>query len=164
MITFEYLNKKSFIDTSKSIFDILADNMSVIAPTGNSKAEDYSLWFNAVSLGLEHPARQIILIKSENDIIGFFQYYTTEDTFMMEEIQIKPEYQGSGVFRALYGFVIPKIKNSLKLVEAYANIKNKKSIAILQRLGLSNMGLNKNGCSYHFKGDFSSLVEWSQSK
>ena len=89
MITFEYLNKKSFIDTSKTIFDILADNMSVIAPTGNSKAEDYSLWFNAVSLGLEHPARQIILIKSENDIIGFFQYYTTADTFMMEEIQIR---------------------------------------------------------------------------
>lgn len=164
MITFEYLNKKSFIDTSKTIFDILADNMSVIAPTGNSKAEDYSLWFNAVSLGLEHPARQIVLIKNENEIIGFFQYYTNADTFMMEEIQIKPKYQGRGVFRALYGFLIPEIKNSLKFVEAYANIKNTKSIAILQRLGLSNIGLNRNGSSYHFKGEYSSLVKWSQSK
>ena len=83
---------------------------------------------------------------------------------MMEEIQFKPEYQGKGAFRDLYGFVLSNIKIDIQFVEAYANIKNTKSIAILQKLGLLNIGLNKNGRSYHFKGKFSDLVKWYQSK
>ena len=164
MIKFGYLNKPDFPVIAKTIFDILADNMSVIAPTGNSREEDYNSWFDAVSSGLKREERQIILIKSNNKIIGFFQYYINADTFMMEEIQFKPEYQGKGAFRDLYGFVLSNIKIDIQFVEAYANIKNTKSIAILQKLGLLNIGLNKNGRSYHFKGKFSDLVKWYQSK
>lgn len=163
MIKFGYLNKPDFPVIAQTIFDILADNMSVIAPTGNSREEDYNSWFDAVSSGLKREERQIILIKSNNKIIGFFQYYINADTFMMEEIQFKPEYQGKGAFRDLYGFVLSNIKIDIQFVEAYANIKNTKSIAILQKLGLSNIGLNKNGRSYHFKGKFSDLVKWYQS-
>ena len=164
MISFEYLNKLDFSAFARQIFDILADNMTVIAPTGNSREKDFSLWSDAVSDGLQKTERQIILIKDNETLVGYFQYYTNADTFMMEEIQFRPEYRGKGIFRNLYGFVLQNICNDLDYVEAYANINNLKSIAILENFGLSNVGLNKNGRSYHFKGQFTSLIKWYESK
>ena len=158
-ITFEYLNKPDFSVVAKEIFNILADNMTVIAPTENRREEDFNLWLSAVSDGLQREERQIILIKDNDNIIGFFQYYTNADTFMMEEIQFKPEYQGKGIFRDLYGFVFTNIKTDIEYVEAYASINNTKSIGILEKFGLSNIGLNKNGRSYHFKGTYADFKE-----
>lgn len=162
-IRFEYLNKPDFPTVSYDIFSILADNMTAISPTGNSREKDYDLWYDAVCDGLKREERQIILIKDNETLVGFFQYYTNGDTFMMEEIQFKPEYQGKGVFRALYGFILKSIRNDLKFVEAYANIGNSKSIGILKKLGLVDIGLNKNSRSYHFKGKYSDLLEWYHS-
>ena len=164
MINFEYLNKADFSVYAQTIFDILSDNMTKIAPTGNTLEEDFRMWFSAVSSGLQRNERQIILIKDSENVVGFFQYYTNKDTFMMEEIQFKPEYQSKGIFRELYGCVFETIRNDLRFVEAYANICNKKSIGILGKLGLDNIGLNKNGHSYHFKGEFDRLVEWYEKK
>lgn len=160
LITFEFLDKTYFSQKSKEIFDILADNMTMIAPTGNTREEDYICWSDSVSEGLERAERKIVLIKRCDELIGFFQYFTNEDTFRMEEIQLKPEYHGKGIFRKLYGFILPKIDNSIEFVDAFANIQNEKSIAILEHLGLKNVGLNKNGRSYHFKGQFKKLKEW----
>ena len=163
-VSFSYLNKSDFQTVARQIFDILADNMTVIAPTGNSREDDFALWFDAVSDGLQREERQIILIKNNETIVGFFQYYTNADTFMMEEIQFRPEYQGKGVFRKLYGFILKNIRNDLEYIEAYANVSNQKSISILEKFGLLNIGLNKNGHSYHFKGDFADLIKWYESK
>ncbi len=163
-VSFSYLNKPDFQTVARQIFDILADNMTVIAPTGNSREEDFALWSDAVSDGLQRAERQIILIKDDDNLIGFFQYYTNADTFMMEEIQFKSEYQGKGVFRALYGFVISHIREDIKYVEAYANVSNSKSTGILKKLGLTNIGVNKNGKSYHFKGNYSDFLEWFYSR
>lgn len=160
LITFEFLDKTNFSQKSKEIFDILADNMTVIAPTGNTREEDFACWSDSVSEGLERTERKIVLIKRYNELIGFFQFFTNEDTFRMEEIQLKPEYHGKGIFRKLYGFILPKIDDSIEFVDAFANIQNEKSIAILEHLGLKNVGLNKNGRSYHFKGQFEKLKEW----
>lgn len=164
MISFEYLNKSDFSAFARQIFDILADNMTAIAPTGNSREEDFVLWFDAVSDGLQRPERQMILIKDNETIVGFFQYYTNADTFMMEEIQFSPEHQCKGLFRKLYGFILKNIRNDLEFVEAYASINNQKSIGILEKFGLLNAGLNKNDHSYHFKGRFADLIKWYESK
>lgn len=160
MVSFQYLNKLDFPTVAKEIFDILADNMEKIAPTGNTREEDYECWYEGVSNGLKRDERQIVLIKEADNIIGFFQYYTNADTFMMEEIQFKPEYQGKNIFRELYGFLISNIGNDIKFVEAYANISNHKSIGILEKLGLSKIGMNKNGRCFHFRGKYSELINW----
>ncbi|MBQ2847266.1 MAG: hypothetical protein IJC37_01130 [Clostridia bacterium] len=160
MIHFEYLNKPDFLSVANEIFDILADNMEKIAPTGNTRAEDFRCWYDAVSDGLTRDKRQIVLIKDEEDIIGFFQYYASESTFMMEEIQFKPEYQSTNVFRNLFGFLIENIGEDLEFVEAYANKENLKSAGILRHLGLSQVGMNKNGRSFHFRGRYCDLVKW----
>lgn len=163
-VSFSNLNKSEFSAVSQDLFNILADNMEIIAPTGNSREDDYKCWYEGVSNGLKRDERQIVLIKDADSIIGFFQYYTNADTFMMEEIQFKAEYQGKNIFRALYGFLIPNIREDLKFVEAYANIQNRKSIGILKKLGLSEIGMNKNGHSFHFKGKYSDLLKWYKSK
>lgn len=162
--TFCYLNKSDFSSISQKLFDILADNMEVIAPTGNTRENDYKCWYEGVSNGLKRNERQIILIKETDKFIGYFQYYTNADTFMMEEIQIKPEYHGKNIFRELYGFLISKISEDLKYVEAYANIANHKSIGILEKLGLKKVGTNKSGRSFHFKGKYDDLIKWYKSK
>ena len=105
-IIFEHLNKNDFPDISSVIFNILADNMEQIAPTGNSREDDFNCWYDGVSDGLKREERQIILIKDSECIIGFFQYYTNADTFMMEEIQLKPEYQGKSVSEAYTAFCL----------------------------------------------------------
>lgn len=159
-LVFEYLNKGRFFAVSNELFSILADNMEKIAPTGNTRENDYMCWYDAVNDGLAREERKIILIKDDENIIGFFQYYTNAGTFVMEEIQLASEYKGKGVFRKLYGFIIENLNNNTEFVEAYANISNEKSILILEHLGLVKTGMNKNGCSFHFRGKFGDLLKW----
>ena len=66
MISFEYLNKSDFSVFAQKIFIILSDNMTLIAPTGNSREDDFILWSDAVSDGLKREERQIILIKDNS--------------------------------------------------------------------------------------------------
>lgn len=163
-LSFDFLDKSDFYIVAGELFEILATNMEIIAPTGNTREEDCNCWYEGVSDGLRRDERQIVLIKDADSIIGFFQYYTNADTFMMEEIQLKPEYHGKNIFRKLYGFLIENIGENIKFVEAYANITNYKSIGILGKLGLSKIGISKNGRCYHFKGKYGDLINWYESK
>lgn len=160
MISFEYLNKAELTVYAEMIFDILSGNMTKISPTGNALKEDFKMWLGCINEALQTDERQIILINDKTSVIGYFQYSVNEDVFFMEEFQLRPEYQGIGIFRALYGFVLADIKADLRCVKAYASISNKKSIGILEKLGLKNVGLNKNGRSYRFEGEFTDLIKW----
>lgn len=163
MVSFIYLDKHDFDIYAPDIFHILADNMTVISPTGNSREEDYACWCEAINDGLKKDARQIILIfdKVAEKIVGFFQYYINGDLFMMEEIQLDSMYKGRyHVFRDLYAFILSNIDTNLAFVEAYANKHNSKAIGILEKMGLKVIGLNKNGNSYHFRGDYQDLIDW----
>jgi hypothetical protein len=163
MIKLEVLEKNNFNKFSKKIFSILANNMSVIAPTGNTYEDDYNEWSKAIGETLKKETRNIIIIYFDDILVGFFQYYTTSDgLFMMEEIQILPIYQGKkyNIFRKLYGFVFSILPKNIKKVEAFANKKNYKSQRILNHLGLHIIGNNKNGKSHHYQGSFKSLMKW----
>lgn len=158
MIKFSFLDKSNSEKIMPILFDILFENMSEIAPTGNSYAEDYKIWSENAIPALKREFRQIILIINEDMIIGYFQYYTNNGLLMMEEIQIRKEYQEQGIFRNLYGLIIEHMLYDVSVVEAYANKKNPKSQAILMRLGLSVIDETQN--KYHFKGDYTCLVSW----
>jgi hypothetical protein len=167
MVCFSYLDKHDFDIYASDIFNILADNMTVISPTGNLREEDYACWYEAVNDRLKNNARQIVLIFDNvaEKIVGFFQYYINGDLFMMEDIQLDSMYRGRHhVFRDLYAFVLSNIDSNLPFVEAYANKNNSKSIGILEKMGLKVIGLNKNGNSYHFLGDYQDLLKWFYKK
>lgn len=163
VVEFSYLEKNELDKYARKLFSILFDNMVNIAPTGNSREEDYKSWYKAVCDEMQSNKHHIIVISTGNmkEIIGFFKYSTNKSVFTMEEIQIKGSYQGKyNIFRTLYGFVLEHIKEDIRFVEAYANKKNTKSLGILGKLGLSIIGENKNGISYHLRGTYEALVKW----
>ena len=145
MILFHKLPENEAENILSVLFKILHSNMSVIAPTGNDYEKDYRIWIEAVSHGLKQDARQIILIYDDAEIILYFQYYFNSSTFMMEEIQFKKEYQGTGIFRLLYSYLFEMIPQETLYVEAYAHKQNSKSQNILKHLGLQIVGESRNG-------------------
>ena len=160
-ISFRYLQKPPSPAILEEIFTILAANMRVIAPTGLTYEEDRAQWLSCVPSALEKEARQMILIYDRDELIGFFQYYVTADraVFMMEEIQFKPAYHGSGLFGDLYRYLLPRLPADIQAVEAYADKRNKKSLAVLAHLGLTVIGENKNGISYRLRGSYADLKQ-----
>jgi hypothetical protein len=160
-VVFRYLPKPPSSSLLDEIFGILATNMRVIAPTGLTYEEDRAQWMACVPPALTKDARQMVLIYAGDELVGFFQYYVTADhsVFMMEEIQFKEAYRESGLFGELYRFLIPKLPADIVSVEAYADKRNTKSLGVLGHLGLTVIGENKNGISWHLRGDFAVLKE-----
>ena len=158
-ISFRYLQKPPSPAILDEIFTILAANIRVIAPTGLTYEEDRAQWLSCVPPALEKEARQIILIHDRDELIGFFQYYITADhsVFMMEELQFKEAYHGSGLFGDLYRYLLPHLPADIQAVEAYADKRNQKSLAVLAHLGLTVIGENKNGISYRLRGSYAEL-------
>ena len=103
--------------------------------------------------------RSVILIFCEDKLCGFFQYFVSDTTFRMDEIQFKKEYQGCGLFAELYHYLTTVIPAGTRYVEAFARKENLKSQGILEHLGLSVVGESKNGNSLHFKGEYKALSE-----
>ncbi len=157
--SFVPIDRKNVQDILPRLFEILHGNMNVIAPTGNSYAEDEELWISCIAEALEKPARQLLLLMDGGVPAGFFMYYVNGDLWMMEEIQFAPAYQGSGLFRALYAHMVSVLPDSVEFVEAYANKHNQKSQGVLTHLGLTIIGENHNGNSYRFRGTYSDLKE-----
>ncbi len=167
MIKFCYLNKCEFENYARGLFSILCDNMSQIAPTGNSWEEDFQFWLQAMKEELQSEKRQIIMIihKESEKVIGYFQYSVNKTVLMMEEIQIDQAYQGKhNIFRDLYGVVFENMEAGVEVVEAYANKKNTKSMGILGKLGLEIVGENKRGTSYLFRGTYVDMLKWFEGK
>ncbi len=160
MFEFKFADKLQIEQLLPDLFQILHSNMSIIAPTDNSYDEDYEIWRLYLIPAMQKEQRQIVLMFAESKLVGYFQYYINVDinSLMMEEIQIAKEFQGTGIFSALYKWLIEQLPKDVESVEAYANKKNLKSQSILKHFGLVESGENKNGNSFHFKGAYVNLL------
>lgn len=145
-ICFEYADKTRLEALLPGLFAILRDNMGNIAPV------EWEGWRAQVQPALAKAARQLVLMRSGGDIVGFFQYYVSGETFMMEEIQLKPEYQGTGLFGRFFSWLTRQLPKGLKTVAAYAHADNHKSRNILTHLGLHEAGAD--GAYLYFEGDY----------
>lgn len=157
--TFELADKGAFSKFAPDLFDLLYNNMSEIAPSGYCYEEDRAVWMEAVVPAMEKPNRQVVLIYADGLTVGYFQYYTTAESLMMEEFQLKPMYQGSGAFGALFAWLLPHLSEDLQIVEAYAHKQNLRSQTILTHLGMQRVGENNSGNSWRFKGAYTRLKE-----
>ncbi len=158
-IEFGFLKKESAYTFLDPLFAILHSNMSIIAPTGNDYNEDFKIWSDSFQKALENDERQVILIYRDEVLIGFFQYSINNETFKMEEIQFRKEYQGAGIFQNLYSFLSEIVPETVKTVEAYAHKSNYKSQGVLKHLGLLPIGENKTGKSYLFRGNCQEMLK-----
>ena len=95
MFEFKFADKLQIEQLLPDLFRILHSNMSIIAPTDNSYDEDYEIWSSHIIPAIQKEQRQIVLMCVESELVGYFQYYINSDTdsLMMEEIQIKKEFQ-----------------------------------------------------------------------
>lgn len=154
-MTFDYrfVDKESIETILPELFKILHANMSVIAPTGETFEEDFAVWKGYIVQAVKDDSRQIVTMHCNGELAGYFQYDTGGSTFMMEEIQVKPHYQGSGIFRGLYRWLEDKIPEHVIYAEAYSNKENLKSQGILEHMGLERAGENKSGSSYLYRGN-----------
>ena len=162
MFSFEYLKPCNFDLYAELLFKMLSENMSQIIQDDFNE-DGYDIWYSSVNEGIKNEKRRIILIteNSTKVVVGFFQYYTNKDTFMMEEIQIKTGYRTKfKIFRKLYGFVLDNIVPRPLFVEAYTDINNSNSMEILNTLGLELVGKTADGKFNHFKGYFDNLMRW----
>lgn len=156
---FKYLDKRDFENILPQMFEILHSNMSIIAPTKNSYETDFKIWISYFFPAIQEEFRETVLMYIDRELVGYFRYYLNDSmqSLLMEDIQIIPEFQGTGVFSSLYNWLVNKLPKNILTVEAYASKKNYKSRTVLEHLGLKCKGENKNGNSLYFKGDYSVL-------
>ena len=95
-ISFSLLDKTHSSEILDELYDILYGNMSVIAPTGSSYEEDKQSWLPCIVSALENPTTKNSVDLWRAGLAGFFMFSLKNETFLMEEIQFKPEYQGVG--------------------------------------------------------------------
>ena len=166
MAKYCFMKKENFENMSAKLFEILANNMDGIAPTGNPREDDFKTWYSDVSKKVKNDEVNFVLATDEvsDEIVAFFEFHTTEDTLVMDEIQISGTYHGKGVFREIYAFVFDNIGTDYRYVEAAANKLNTKSIGVLYTLGLKAVGELHNGGCLLLRGDFDDLLKWFRKK
>ncbi len=156
-ISFYGLNREVFEELSAELFDILHENMSKIAPTGESYEADKEAWISAVREALKNPERHIIVLENMSEKVGFFMYSVSGDLLKMEEIQFKEKYHSTGAFNELFDFIVKFMPDEIRYVEAFASKKNTKSQGILRHLGLMQVGENQNKNSFRYLGLYSDM-------
>ena len=156
---FQYMDKQNYENVLPRLFDILYTNMNEIAPTNNTYETDLASWTSCIVPTLLAQCRETVLMYCGCELVGYFRYYLDylTQTLRMEEMQIIPAFQGSGVFSGLYTWLVPQLPENILIVTAYAHKKNYKSQAVLKHLGLVCKGENKNGTSFFFQGDYSKI-------
>lgn len=86
MISFAYLDKIQKEQWLPLLFDLLYENMSVIAPSDEPYEKQKAQWLSNVSPALDKAPRQIVLCFAESELVGYVQYYTRNDLLMIEEM------------------------------------------------------------------------------
>ena len=159
MFDITFLNKADKESVLPQLFHLLCENMSQIAPIGNTSEQDLKIWMSYIAQELENKGREILLIKCGNSMVGYFKYSIEANSLFMEDIQFYREYWGSGAFAELYSFLASIIPDSVTGVTAYANKENQKSRAILEHLGLNIVGENKSSKCYLYSGSCRTMLE-----
>ena len=154
MIRFEFMEKGWKDDYLPLLFDILYTNMKEIVP-GGPYEEEKTAWLAEVAPAMEKAPRKIILIYAEDEIAGYFQYYVNGGVFMVEEMQIIPQYQSTTLLYTLFCFLGKVLPENVETIGAYVHKRNLRSQTIIRKLGMER--ISEDGDYYFCRGDFRSI-------
>lgn len=157
MIRIEFMNKADAMSMLPRLFDILYDNMHLVAPTGKDYYADRQEFLDAVGPALEKEPRQILLIYADDHLAGFCQYYIHKGILMVEELQMKREYQATTLFACLYRFLRKLIPDDTHYIEAWADLRNSRSRRLMEKLGMQPVELLEQRSLIHYRGDITKL-------
>jgi len=152
MITFSYLDKSQKDRWLPKLFDLLYDNMSVIAPGNLTYEDEKNQWLSNVSPAIDKAPRQIIICTDDDIIAGFAQYYICGDVLMIEEIQLAKSYQRTTAFYRMCRYLYNNLPKNIKYIEAYADKRNLNSISMMKKLGMQIVEFEEASPYVHFKG------------
>ena len=150
---FEFMDKSRKEEWLPRLFEILHENMDPITPSGLGYDEDRTQWLSAVLPAVEKAPRQIVLMFAGNTLAGFFQYYVNGNFFMVEELQIDSQYQGTTLLYSLIRFLCPVLPGDAETIGAYAHKKNLRSQNVIQKLGLEKTPEKDDGDFEFYRGD-----------
>ena len=149
---FMQLNKSEKEKWLPKLFDLLYDNMRLIAPSNLSYEQEKAIWLSKVSPALDKDPRQIILGFVDDDLSGYIQYYTRDQLLMVEEIQIKRDYQRTFLFYHFCKYLSQLLPDNIQFIEAYADKRNLNSQHIMKKLGMKVLEEKEETPLVHFSG------------
>ena len=156
-VTISFMDKDQKDLWLPKMFDLLYENMQVVAPNNLPYEAQKAQFLSEVSPALEKAPRQVILCVQGNTLVGFLQYYTREDLLVIEEVQLRKEFQRTLTFYHLCKFISASLPKEVAFLEAYTHKSNHRSQKLLQKLGLS---IIEDGPFLHFRGSSQKAKEF----
>ena len=148
-VTISFMKKDQKDLWLPKMFDLLYENMQAIVPNDMPYLQQKTLFLSEVSPALEKAPRQVILCVQRDTLVGFAQYYTRGDLLVIEEIQLRKEFQGTLTFCRLCRFLAASLPEEIAFLEAYTHKSNSCSQKLLQKLELTPLD---EGEFLHFRG------------
>lgn len=163
-IRFCRLDKANAVQVFPELFQILHTNMSRIALSPNSYEEDEAMWLSYVLPQTQQENLQFLLMYVGNILAGYFQYSVNGDILMVDEVEIKPEYQRTRLFYQLCIYLCNQLSPDIRFVESYVNKQNENSLRIHQKLGIEVIGESKSGSSWRMRGEVRNIRAYFERK
>ncbi len=151
MITWMLLDKSRKEAWLPGLFDLLYENMRSIAPTGFSYEMQKESWICEVSPALDKAPRQILMCLCDGKLIGYLQYYTRGDLLVIEEMQVKKEFQRTTLFWYFCKQLLRILPGNITTVEAYADKRNTYSQMLMRKLNMQSVAPD-DAPFLHFRG------------
>lgn len=139
------------------LFDLLYDNMHSIAPGVLSREQEAAQWLREVSAALDKAPRRIIMAFCGERLAGYLQFYTRQELLVIEEVQLKKEFQKTTAFLQLCRFLGENLPPEIRYIEAYADSRNVLSQKLMEKLGMRKIGEMSE--FVQFRGSFSSVLD-----
>ena len=158
MYAFVYLDKSKKNEILPILFDLLYANMSLIAPSNSSYETERREFLTEVSSALEKEPRKIILCYCKGELAGFLMYYTRDTLLMIEEVQLKKQYQNTMLFFRLCRYLIANLPENIEKIESFVHRENANSLSLQATLGMEIIRC-ENPLFHHLQGDAQAIAK-----
>lgn len=148
-----YLNKTEKNLWLSRLFELYYENMSKIARSGLTYGEEREEWLENVSPALDKDPRQVLLALDGENLAGYVMFYTRDELLMVEEVQIRKEYQGGLLFLRMCRKLLGDLPDTIRRVEAFAHRGNGRSRSLMERLGMYAVEEEADSPFVHLRGD-----------
>lgn len=146
-----YLDKVNELGMLEELFDLYFENMNAIAPEEAPYEAQKREWVACIGDALTKDPRQIMLIYAEGKLAGFCMYYINKGILMIEELQLRSEYQRTAALLPLCRH-FRKRRELIEFVECFAHKQNGHSRKLIGKWGMEPVGQTPDGGIIHFKG------------
>ena len=147
-----YLDKEKELGLLPELFDLLFENMSDIAPFSGSREAEKTQWVDRIKDALKREPRRMLLLYGGNTLAGFCMYYINGGKLMVEEVQIRKDYQQTTAPAELFRFLKGILTPDTACIEAYADKRNLNSRRLMEKHRMEPMGETSDGTCIHYRG------------